>query len=183
MNKYKELKNKIDEEIKSIKEHELKLNELKEEIDKAEQEENSSNKMPFEIGEDYYYISTAGEIDFDEWRNDEVDFWRFNQGNAFKTRQEAEDKLFQLKLEAKAKEFIRANNCAVTEEEFERDEDNEYGIYYDIKENCIDYYIASKVEVNKFGYFNSFEMITKFIEENEEDLLKYFEIELKLNNR
>ena len=29
MNKYEELKNKIDEEIKSIKEHELKLNELK----------------------------------------------------------------------------------------------------------------------------------------------------------
>ena len=60
MNKYEELKNKIDEEIKSIKEHELKLNELKEEIDKAEQEENSSNKMPFEKGEDYYYTFTAG---------------------------------------------------------------------------------------------------------------------------
>ena len=38
MNKYEELKNKIDEEIKSIKEHELKLNELKEKIDKTEQE-------------------------------------------------------------------------------------------------------------------------------------------------
>lgn len=181
MNKYEELKNKIDEEIKSTKEHELKLNELKEEVKKAEQEEKCSNKMPFEIGEDYYYISTAGEIAFDEWDNDEIDMWRFNQGNAFKTGQEAEDKLFQLKVEAKAREFIRASNCTVTEEEFERDEDNEYGIYYDIKENCIDYYIASKVEVNKLGYFNSEEMITKFMEENEEDLLKYFEIELKLN--
>ena len=65
MAKYEELKNKIDEEIKSIKEHELKLNELKEEIDKAEQEENSSNKMPFEKGEDYYHISTAGRIIID----------------------------------------------------------------------------------------------------------------------
>ena len=181
MNKYEELKNKIDEEIKSIKEHELKLNELKEEIDKVEQEENSSNGIPFKLGDEYYCISNFGEIIHDEWSNGEVDFWRFNQANIFKTKEDAKDKLFQLKVEAKAREFIRDNNCAVTEEEFERDEDNEYGIYYDIKENCIDYYIASKVEVNKFGYFNSFEMITKFIEENEEDLLKYFEIELKLN--
>ena len=86
MNKYEELKNKIDEEIKSIKEHELKLNELKEEIDKAEQEEKCSNKMLFEIGEDYYCISNFGEIIHDEWSNDEVDFWRFNQANIFKNK-------------------------------------------------------------------------------------------------
>lgn len=36
MNKYEELKKKTKEEIQLIKQHELKLNELKEEIDKAE---------------------------------------------------------------------------------------------------------------------------------------------------
>lgn len=179
MNKYEELKNRIDNEIQIIEKHKSKLDELKEEIDKMEKEEKNSNT--FKLGDEYYCISNFGEIIHDEWSNGEVDFWRFNQANIFKTKEDAKDKLFQLKVEAKAREFIRDNNCAVTEEEFERDEDNEYGIYYDIKENCIDYYIASKVEVNKFGYFNSFEMITKFIEENEEDLLKYFEIELKLN--
>lgn len=61
MNKYEELKNKIDEEIKSIREHELKLNELKKEIDKVEQEEKCSNKIPFKVGEKYYHISTSGE--------------------------------------------------------------------------------------------------------------------------
>ena len=181
MNKYEELKNKIDEEIKSIKEHELKLNELKEEIDKAEQEENSSNKMLFEIGENYYYIFRAGEIDFDKWDNDEIDMWKLNQGNAFKTEEEAEDKLFQLRLEGKAREFRRINNCNVTEEDWKNMNKNKYYIYYSlingiaINSHCIN------IEPTKLGYFNSEEMVKKFVEENKKDLLKYFNIEMKLN--
>lgn len=181
MNKYEELKNKIDEEIKSIKEHELKLNELKEEIDKAEQEENSSNKMPFEIGENYYYIFRAGEIDFDKWDNDEIDMWKLNQGNAFKTEEEAEDKLFQLRLEGKAREFRRINNCNVTEEDWKNMNKNKYYIYYSlingiaIDSHCIN------IEPTKLGFFNSEEMVKKFVEENKKDLLTYFDIEMKLN--
>lgn len=173
MNKYEELKNKIDEEIKPIKEHELKLNELK--------EENSSNKMPFIKGEDYYYIFTAGEIDFDEWVNDSIDIWRFNQGNAFKTRQEAKDKLFQLTLEGKAREFRRINNCDVSEEDWKNMNKNKYYIYYSlingiaIDSHCIN------IEPTKLGFFNSEEMVKKFVEENKKDLLKYFDIEMKLN--
>ena len=181
MNKYEELKNKIDEEIKSIKEHELKLNELKEEIDKAEQEENSSNKMPFEKGEDYYYISTAGKIAFDEWDNDEIDMWKLNQENAFKTEEEAEDKLFQLRLEGKAREYRRINNCDVSEEDLKNMNKNKYYIYYSlingiaINSHCIN------IEPTKLGFFNSEEMIKKFVEENKKDLLKYFNIEIKLS--
>lgn len=179
MNKYEELKNKIDEEIKSIKEHELKLNELKEEIDKAEQEEKC-NKMPFEIGEDYYYIF-GGEIDFGKWDNDGVDMWKLNQGNAFKTEEEAEDKLFQLNLEGKAREFRRINNCNVTEEDWKNMNKNKYYIYCSlingiaIDSHCIN------TEPTKLGYFNSEEMVKKFVKENKEDLLKYFDIEMKLN--
>ena len=55
MNKYEELKNKIDEEIKSIEESKSKLNELIEEVKKAEQEEKCSNKMLFKKREDYYF--------------------------------------------------------------------------------------------------------------------------------
>ena len=181
MAKYEELKNKIDEEIKSIKEHELKLNELKEEIDKAEQEENSSNKMLFEIGENYYYIFRAGEIDFDKWDNDEIDMWKLNQGNAFKTEEEAEDKLFQLRLEGKARKFRRINNCDVTEEDWKNMNKNKYYIYYSlingiaINSHCIN------IEPTKLGFFNSEEMVKKFVEENKKDLLKYFDIEMKLN--
>ena len=181
MNKYEELKNKIDEEIKSIKEHELKLNELKEEIDKAEQEENSSNKMPFIKGEDYYYISTAGEIAFNEWVNDSIDIWRFNQGNAFKTRQEAKDKLFQLTLEGKAREFRRINNCDVSEEDWKNMNKNKYYIYYSLINGIAINTHCVNTEPTKLGYFNSEEMVKKFVEENKKDLLKYFDIEMKLN--
>ena len=181
MNKYEELKKKTKEEIQLIKQHELKLNELKEEIDKTEQEENSSNKMPFEKGDEYYYICRAREIDFDKWDNDEIDMWKLNQGNAFKTEEEAEDKLFQLTLEGKAREFRRINNCDVSEEDWKNMNKNKYYIYYSlingiaINSHCIN------IEPTKLGFFNSEEMVKKFVEENKKDLLKYFDIEMKLS--
>ena len=181
MNKYKELKNKIDEEIKSIKEHELKLNELKEEIDKAEQEENSSNKMPFKKEENYYYIFRAREIDFDKWDNDEIDMWKLNQGNAFKTEEEAEDKLFQLRLEGKARKFRRINNCDVTEEDWRNTNKNKYYIYYSLIRGIATVSNNLVLNLNKLGYFNSEEMTKKVVEENKEDLLKDFEIGMKLS--
>ena len=181
MNKYEELKNKIDEEIKSIKEHELKLNELKEKIDKTEQEENSSNKMPFEIGENYYYIFRAGEIDFDKWDNDEIDMWKLNQGQVFKTKEESEDKLFQLRLEGKAREFRRINNCDVTGEDLRNINNRQYYIYYNLVRGITIGTYNVKIEPTKLGYFNSEEMVKKFVEENKKDLLKYFDIEMKLN--
>lgn len=180
MNKYEELKNKIDEEIKSIKQHELKLNELKEEIDKAEQEENSSNKMPFKKEENYYYIF-PGKIDFDKWDNDEIDMWKLNQGNAFKTKEEAEDKLFQLKVEGKAREFRRINNCNVSEEDLKNTKKNKYYIYYDFINGISINSNNLIINPTKLGYFSSKEIAEKFVEENKEDLIKYFDIEMKLN--
>ena len=181
MAKYEELKNKIDEEIKSIKEHELKLNELKEEIDKAEQEEKCSNKMLFEIGENYYYIFRTGEIDFDKWDNDEIDMWKLNQGNAFKTEEEAEDKLFQLRLEGKAREFRRINNCSVTEKDLRDSNKFNYCIYYSSINGIAIEGNSIVIEPNKLGYFNSKKMAEKFMEENKEDLIKYINIEMKLS--
>lgn len=182
MTKYEELKKKINEEIQLIKQHELKLNEIKEEIDKAEQEENSSNKMPFKKGEDYYHISTAGRIIIDVWNEDEIDFMRLSQENAFKIRQEAEDKLFQLRLEGKAREFRRINNCNVSEEDLKNTKKEKYYIYYSLISGIAT--VSNNLVINsiKLGYFNSEEMIKKFVEENKEDLLKYFDIEIKLNN-
>lgn len=177
-NKYEELKNKIDEEIKSIEESKSKLNELIEEVKKAEQEEKSNNGIPFEAGEDYYYISTAGEIAFDEWDNDEVDMRRLNQGNAFKTGQEAGDKLFQLRLEAKAREFRRINNCDVTKEDWRNTNTYKYYIYYSFISGVVIDSCSFDIDSIKLGYFKSRKMAEKFMEENEEDLIKYFKIEM-----
>ena len=181
MNKYEELKKKTKKEIQLIKQHELKLNELKEEIDKTEQEEKCSNKMPFEIGDECYYISISGDTFSDTWDDDEIDMWKLNQENAFKTEEEAEDKLFQLRLEGKAREYRRINNCDVSEEDWKNMNKNKYYIYYSlingiaIDSHCIN------IEPTKLGYFNSEEMVKKFVKENKEDLLKYFDIEMKLS--
>lgn len=180
-NKYEELKNKIDEEIKSIKEHELKLNELKEEIDKVEQEERNNNEIPFKLGDGYYSIAVLGDICFDKWDNDEIDRWKLNQGNIFKTEEEARDKLFQLELEAKAREFRRSNNCDVTEKDLRNSNEFNYCIYYNLISGIAIENHSIVIEPNKLGYFNSKEMAKKFIKENKEDLLKYFDIEMKLS--
>lgn len=181
MNKYEELKNRIDEEIKSIKEHELKLNELKEEIGKVKEEERSNNEIPFKLGDGYYSIAVLGDICFDKWDNDGIDRWKLNQGNTFKTEQEAGDKLFQLRLEGKAREFRRINNCSVTEKDLRDSNKFNYCIYYSLISGIIIESHSVVIRPNKLGYFNSEEMTEKFMEENKEDLIKYFDIEMKLN--
>lgn len=181
MNKYEELKNRIDEEIKSIKEHELKLNELKEEIGKAKEEERSNNEIPFKLGDGYYSIAVLGDICFDKWDNDRIDRWKLNQGNAFKTKEEAEDKLFQLRLEGKAREFRRINNCDVTEKDLRNSNEFNYCIYYSLINGIAIEGNSIVIEPNKLGYFNSKRMAEKFMEENKEDLIKYINIEMKLN--
>ena len=40
---------------------------------------------------------------------------------------------------------------------------------------------CNNIESTKLGFFNSEEMVKKFVEENKKDLLKYFDIEMKLN--
>ena len=178
-NKYEELKNRIDEEIKSIEESKSKLNELIEEVKKAEQEENSSNKMPFEKGEDYYHISTAGRIMIDVWNEDKVDFRRLSQENAFKIRQEAEDKLFQLRLEGKIREFRRINNCNVNEEDLRNINNRKYYICYNLVNGIIIDIVCTNIEPTKLGYFKSREMAERFVESNKKDLIKYFKIEMR----
>ena len=178
MNKYEELKNKINEEIKSIEGSKSRLNELIEEVKKAEQEERSNNEIPFKIGEKYYYIATAEEIAFNKWVNDSIDIWRFNQGNTFKTEKDAEDKLFQLRLEGKARKFKRINNCDVTGEDLRNVDNNKYYVYYNLVRGIRISFNNVTIEQTKLGYFKTKQMAEKFIKENKEDLIKYFEIEM-----
>ena len=89
-NKYEELKNKIDKEIQLIEEHKSKLNELIEEMEKAEQEENSSNGIP-------------------------------------------------LRLEDKAREFRKTNNCDVDEEDLKNINNRKYYIYYNLIKRIFPY--------------------------------------------
>ena len=145
---------------------------------KAEQEEKCSNKMLFKKREDYYHISTAGQIIIDVWNDDKIDFRRLSQENAFKTRQKAEDKLFQLKLEGKAREFRRINNCNVTKEDLRNINNRKYYIYYNLVKGITIGTDSTNIEPTKLGYFKSKEMAERFVEENEEDLIKYFKIEM-----
>lgn len=104
-----------------------------------------------------------------------------NQGNTFKTKKDAEDKLFQLRLEGKAREFRRINNCDVTKEDWINVDKAKHYIYYSLINGIVIELCSYDIDSNKLGYFNSKEMAEKFMEENKEDLIKYFDIEMKLS--
>ena len=75
------------------------IDELKQKIEKLEKEVNSPEfegikkgvRQKPEYGEKYYYLDDGGGINYAYWSNDNIDLFRFNTGNCFKTEQEAED--------------------------------------------------------------------------------------------
>lgn len=74
------------------------IDELKQKIEELEKEVNSPEfegikkgvRQKPEYGEKYYYLDDGGGINYAYWSNDNIDLFRFNTGNCFNTKQEAE---------------------------------------------------------------------------------------------
>nr|DAQ78959.1 MAG TPA: hypothetical protein [Caudoviricetes sp.] len=76
--------------MSSVKELEEKVKELMKEIEKLKQEKkNEEFEYPFERMEQYCCIANNGDIIHGVWTKQEVDTKRYEQGNIFKTKQEA----------------------------------------------------------------------------------------------
>lgn len=76
--------------MSSVKELEEKVQELTKEIERLKQEKkNEEFEYPFERMEQYCCIANNGDIIHGVWTNKEVDTKRYEQGNVFKTKQEA----------------------------------------------------------------------------------------------
>lgn len=76
--------------MSTVKELEEKVKELTKEIERLKQEKkNEEFEYPFERMEQYCCIANNGDIIHGVWTNKEVDTKRYEQGNIFKTKQEA----------------------------------------------------------------------------------------------
>lgn len=158
--------------IDTIEEYRGKLKQLIEEEKKID---NGIDIWIPELNEVYYTFHSIGEIDRYIWKDDEIDRFRLDIGNVFRTEEEVENYIFRRKLEQKAKVYQAEHNKEKID--WNNNEQAKWSIYYYYNKNCFDTFaIYGYKENNSLGYFTSQEDCEKFIEENKEDLLKYINI-------
>ena len=128
--------------------------------------------------EKYFYIEDCMGVSDDRNVQAPIDYCRFNIGNFFKTKIEAEHILEKLKVIHELQKFAYENN----EEEIDWKNFNQckYKIFYDAEDEdlYVDYSIQCESEPFNI-YFTSFKVAKKAIEAVGEDRIKkyYFNVE------
>jgi hypothetical protein len=165
-NKNLTLEQKVEDLGKQIKE-------LKEELYKRK-EEDSKKKWwtPKEGEEDYWYLCDEGKVFEDTWYATPVDKHRYDTGNCFKTKEQAEREIFERQLRFKLKKFAYEND----EEEIDWNDVNKakYYIYYSLSNAELDYDFNYMGKIQGIIYFTSKEVVEKAIETFKDDLIRYF---------
>lgn len=111
------------------------LEEIKKDLEEALKKVNA--KLEEDEGKDiygkeYWILNTAGDIQWCENFNDQVDKFRRKIGNYFKTKEEAEEYLEDLKVKAEIKKIAKELNG-----DREIDWDNEDQAKYSLFYNCV----------------------------------------------
>ena len=164
-----ELLNKIEELKDTINKATNEINELKNQVDNIKEKENVWKPIS---GDEYYFITNDGQIWETVFDNNKYCTRRYDIGNCFKTKKEAERKVFEIQLHRKLELFALENN----EKEIDwNNTDNKYYIYYDY----IDKYL--QISIRNYNkpfdsnvYFSSEELANKAIETFKDDLIRYF---------
>ena len=164
MNKKKE------ELLNELKQLEKDFNTKVADIKKQIEECDKKVFKPIKSGEKYYSISTKGKIGSYSFCNDDFDKEIIDFGNYFKTQEEAERKLFEIRLHRQLELFALENN----DTEITWDINSEKYLINYSKDMGI---VIDKVYTLKdFGqvYFTSKEVAEKAIETFKDDLIRYF---------
>lgn len=128
--------------------------------------------------EKYFYIEDCMGVSDDRNVQAPIDYCRFNIGNYFKTKEEAEHMIEKLKVIHELQKFAYENN----EGEIDWNDAKQYKqfLIYDIEDKkvCVDYKTYVKSEPFNI-YFTSFDIARKAIKTIGEDRIKkyYFDIE------
>ena len=128
--------------------------------------------------EKYFYIEDCMGVSDDRNVQAPIDYCRFNIGNCFKTKEEAEHMIEKLKVINELQKFAYENN----EEKIDWKNFNQckYKIFYDAEDEdlYVDYSIQCESEPFNI-YFTSFKIAKRAIEAVGEDRIKkyYFNVE------
>lgn len=128
--------------------------------------------------EKYFYIEDCMGVSDDRNVQAPIDYCRFNIGNFFKTKIEAEHMIEKLKVIHELQKFAYENNEG--EIDWKNFNQRKYKIFYDAEDEdlYVDYSIQCESEPFNI-YFTSFKIAKKAIEEIGEDRIKkyYFNVE------
>lgn len=90
---------------------EKRVQEIRDELDKLSKVPvEPERRWKPELGQRYYYITSAGKIFSDLWLGNSDDLLKFVIGNVFQTKEEAEFEVERLKVIAELKEFAEPDN-------------------------------------------------------------------------
>ena len=139
-----------------------KVKELLDEIETLKREKkNEEFEYPFEYDEKYSVVYHNGDISVYDWTNHEMDKQTYSQGNAFKTKQEAERERDRRALLTRFKQFRDKCNGDWKPEIY----NTKYYIYFNPTDNKIK---SSWNHLNNgfhlFGYFQKEEDCDRAIE-------------------
>ena len=132
-------------------EKEIQVLQQKLEVEKKKQEFD----YPFECGEKYWYVASVGDVKNNQWTNHNVDRMYYEQGNVFKTQEEAERERDRRILLTRFRQFRDKCN-GNWKPDFKDSSKDKYIIYYDYEFRaffCSN--IGREDEFHLFSYFKN----------------------------
>lgn len=155
------------------------INELKQKIEELEKEVNSPESEGIkkgvrwkpEYGEKYYYLDDGGGINYAYWSNDNIDLFRFNTGNCFKTEQEAEDYKENLLTKQALKDLALELNNGV-EIDWKSEEQEKHYLYLNHQTNVLNMYWVRAEQENTTYCLNAEFLVIAKARVGEEKLIK-----------
>lgn len=145
-----------------VKELEEKVKELMNEIERLKQQEKAEEfEYPFKENEPYEVIIEDGRIVTSCWTNHNMDCERYEQGNVFKTRDEAIRERDKRALLTRFRQFRDKCNGNWNAKTY----DSQYYIIFDSTENTIESSWNCVIDsFSLFGYFKNEEDCDRAIE-------------------
>lgn len=149
--------------MNKLEELEMKIKELSEEIERLKKEKENERWVP-KVGDCYWYVDNDGYIHETEWAHFGIHRRRYLIGNVFKTEEEAEFRVGQLKVEAELRRFARP---------FEENKSN-WTMIYEADHKKIAVYNYTSFQIHDI-HFASEEIAQKAIDTvGEERIKKYY---------
>lgn len=138
-------------------------------FEKIQEEADSIHWKPKE-NDGYLFIDLAGDIEYEYWDNDSIDIWRYESGNIYRTRAEAECARnrrlaeFKLRRSSKFKPDLELG-CGG------------YAVYYDHTLRGLRAHSLNTIDNGEIVRYETMEDAEKSIREHKKDWLTYFGVE------
>lgn len=134
---------------------EQKIKELENQIAELKSAKVEGKVWKPKVGEKCWCVLNSGEVDWFVWKGNNRDIFRYEQGNCFKTEEEAEEHLKKLTIQGKFKTYVREHS---DELDWNDEEQEKWYVYYISKTGEFNY-SSYRTSRDSFGVYASSEQI------------------------